>query len=182
MAKATYTGKLTDFGEAPFPGDVPKLWVAPKRGAFGAVGVLATRRVAVTVAPDGSFSVDLVPSAALMPPQSYLLRCEWSGGGSTEWEFTALAGGGNIKDMGVIDAVGLWRESASAALGPLVDAVFEASEYQPKKCIHLEAGKWVWDGPNGPLATHFLLPDHDGSLVARSAAWPTPASTPELNW
>ena len=126
MAKATYTGKLTDFGEVPFPDDVPKLWVAPKRGAFGAVGVLATRRVAITVAPNGSFSVDLVPSAALMPPQSYLLRCEWSGGGSTEWEFTALRGGGNIKDMAVIDSVGLYREAVGEILPPLIQDEFAA--------------------------------------------------------
>lgn len=51
------------------------------------------------------------------------------------------------------------------------------------KCVHLEAGKWVWDGPDGPLATHYLIPDETGALIARPTPFPTPsASSPELTW
>lgn len=51
------------------------------------------------------------------------------------------------------------------------------------KCVHLDAGIWVWDGPNGPLATHYLLPDDTGALIARATPFPVPsASSPELTW
>lgn len=51
------------------------------------------------------------------------------------------------------------------------------------KCVHLEAGQWVWDGPNAPAATHYLIPDENAALVARATPFPTPSATaPELIW
>lgn len=51
------------------------------------------------------------------------------------------------------------------------------------KCLHIEAGRWVYDGPNGPLATRYIIPNHDGRLVIRQYPFPTPsASAPELTW
>lgn len=126
MATATYTGKLTDFAEAPFPDAEPSLTVRPKHDGFGPQGLLSTRRIPVTVASNGTFSFELTPSASVLPPQSYILRCDWLGGfGYSEWEFEARAGGGNIKDMGVIDQMGLWREAAAGVLPPLVEAAMQ---------------------------------------------------------
>lgn len=51
------------------------------------------------------------------------------------------------------------------------------------KCVHLDAGVWVWDGPNGASATHYLIPDDTGALIARATPFPVPsASAPELIW
>lgn len=51
------------------------------------------------------------------------------------------------------------------------------------KCVHLEAGKWVWDGPNGASSTHYLIPDETGALIARATPFPFPSATaPELTW
>lgn len=63
-----------------------------------------------------------------------------------------------------------------------VELALSAIEVKPVKCIHREAGKWVWDGPGSPAATHYLLPDHTGALVARATVWPAPTATPVLNW
>lgn len=75
-----------------------------------------------------------------------------------------------IVDQGVLDA----RVAGLPAELRLV---------QLEKCIHLESGVWVWDGPAAPAATHYLLPDDTGALVARSTPFPVPsASAPELTW
>lgn len=101
----TYTGKLTDFGDAPFPGAIPSLWVEPHRDAFSTSGLSAARRIPITVASNGSFSVDLEASADLTPPTGYSIRCEWLevvGGpprGWAQWDFTADIGGGPISTM-----------------------------------------------------------------------------------
>lgn len=51
------------------------------------------------------------------------------------------------------------------------------------KCVHSESGVWVWDGPDAPAATHYLIPDDTGALIARVTAFPTPSATaPELTW
>lgn len=116
MAVYAYTGKLTDFGEAPFPAATPRLWVQPERDAFTASGPAAARRIPVTVASNGDFTVNLTPSADLTPPTRYALRCDWftvdvNGvevlAGWSEWRFTALIGGGPISTMpdGVITRV-----------------------------------------------------------------------------
>lgn len=115
MAVYAYTGKLTDFGEAPFPEAVPRLWVEPERDAFSPSGPSAARRIPVVVAADGSFSVNLTASIDLVPPTRYALRCDWfrvdiAGtevlAGWAQWDFTAQPGGGPIATMpGVLTRV-----------------------------------------------------------------------------
>lgn len=69
-------------------------------------------------------------------------------------------------------------DAAEAAVTDALSTVLALS-----KCVHLEAGVWIWDGPNGPLATHYLFPDDTGALVARPTPFPVPsASAPELTW
>lgn len=105
MVVYTYTGKLTDFGAAPFPSAMPRLWVSPARDAFAPSGLAAAKRIPVTVASNGSFSVDLEASIDLNPPTTYSIRCEWldtdSGTpiGWAQWDFTAQIGGGPIATM-----------------------------------------------------------------------------------
>lgn len=103
MATYPYTGRLTDFGEAPFPSAFPRLVIVADRDAFGPSGLLSKKRIPVTVAADGTFRVSLVPSTDTSPPVRYTARCEWLDGetlvGFSEWSFTALPGGGPIKDM-----------------------------------------------------------------------------------
>jgi len=108
MAVYTYTGTLTDFGESPFPDAIPRLWVAPEGDAFSPTGPSAAKRIAVPVASNGTFSVDLTASIDMIPQTAYALRCEWlttdSAGQDTpigwaEWEFTAHPGGGPIATM-----------------------------------------------------------------------------------
>lgn len=47
------------------------------------------------------------------------------------------------------------------------------------KSVRLEAGKWVWDLTG---ATHYLIPDHTGALIARPTPRPTPDVTPSFTW
>ncbi|WP_311878684.1 hypothetical protein [Microbacterium forte] len=64
-----------------------------------------------------------------------------------------------------------------------VEDALDATVIRLVKCVHLEAGKWVWDGPAAPAATHYLIPDENAALVARATPFPTPsASAPELIW
>lgn len=108
MATYPYTGKLTDFGEAPFPNAYPRLVVAPQRDAFSPTGVAAAKKIVVPVGADGSFTVNLIASVDLNPPTRYTLRCEWLAAtadgqdtpvGWADWEFTAAIGGGPINTM-----------------------------------------------------------------------------------
>lgn len=104
MAVDTYTGRLTDFGESPFPSAVPNLWVQPLKDAYTASGPAAAKRIYIPVSVNGNFSVNLTPSADLIPPTGYSLRCEWldeAGGliGWAQWDFSALPGGGPISSM-----------------------------------------------------------------------------------
>lgn len=105
MAVYDYTGKLTDFGEAPFPDAYPRLWVSPQQDAFSPSGPAAAKHIPVTVASDGSFSVELIASIDLVPPTPYTLRCDWLNGpggdplGWAQWDFTAQPGGGPIATM-----------------------------------------------------------------------------------
>lgn len=111
MAVYPYTGKLTDFGDAPFPNAVPRLWVAAKNDAISPSGLAAARPISVAVATNGSFSVDLTASIDLTPPTPYTFRCDWLTEddeplGYAEWEFTAQIGGGPIATMpGVLTRV-----------------------------------------------------------------------------
>ena len=50
---------------------------------------------------------------------------------------------------------------------------------EPVKCVRLESGAWVWDTAAG---THYVIPDHEGSLIIRATSRPVPAATPVLNW
>lgn len=105
MTVYSYTGKLTDFGESPFPEAIPKLWVEPERDAFARSGPLAAKRIPVRVLDSGNFSVDLLASIDTTPPTNYSLRCEWLQGidgpplGWAQWDFTAQIGGGAIATM-----------------------------------------------------------------------------------
>lgn len=104
MAVYSYTGKLTDFGESPFPAAVPNLWVEAHRDAFSPSGPAAAKRIPITVASNGTFSVDLIASIDLVPPTQYSLRCEWLDPnqqtvGWAQWDFTAQPGGGPIATM-----------------------------------------------------------------------------------
>ena len=105
MAVYNYTGKLTDFGEAPFPSALPRLWVEPLRDAFSPSGPAAARRIPITVPASGDFTVALTASIDLIPPTPYSLRCEWLDAdtgnvrGWAQWDFTAQIGGGPIATM-----------------------------------------------------------------------------------
>lgn len=70
-----------------------------------------------------------------------------------------------------------------AAAAAAAAAAALASTLGASKCVHFESGVLIYDGPGGPLATHYLLPDDTGALVARSTLFPVPsASSPELIW
>lgn len=108
MTKYDYSGKLTDFTEAPFPDAVPRLYVAPNGDAFSPSGPSSKRLIPVDVASNGDFTVSLQASIDLTPETKYTLRCEWypTGAGDTAvaagwstWEFTAQPGGGSIATM-----------------------------------------------------------------------------------
>lgn len=105
MARYTYTGRLTDFGRSPFPTATPRLYVQPVQPGYGGLGLLSDRRIPVTLASDGSFSVQLEASASVRPEARYELICEWldtSGNpqGYSRWAlFRAPVGGGNIADL-----------------------------------------------------------------------------------
>lgn len=101
MTAYTYTGRLTDFGEAPFPDAHPRLWVEAREPALGLDGPLAPRRIPVAVTSNGAFSVQLIASVDTVPPAQYVLRLEWlhaddTLAGWTEWPFTAVIGGGAL--------------------------------------------------------------------------------------
>lgn len=50
------------------------------------------------------------------------------------------------------------------------------------KCVHFASGRWVWDGPNGPLATHYIL-RIDGRWRTAATPFPTPSpSRPAISW
>lgn len=114
MATSIYTGKLSDFGEAPFLTAKPELWVAPHGDAFGSSGgVHAARKIPIQLRLDGGFEVRLVPSADLTPFTRYSLRCDWLdvNGISQGWaqlDFTAAIGGGAISDMTDLDLTRVW--------------------------------------------------------------------------
>lgn len=117
MTVYTYTGKLADFGDKPFPTAKPRLWVEGTHAAVSRHAIHALKRVYIALGESGQFSVDLTASADLTPPTQYLLRCEWLDGetvmGWTEWRFTALIGGGNIGNMQDGAATNVWYSTQS---------------------------------------------------------------------
>ena len=68
----------------------------------------------------------------------------------------------------------------AAAAAAAVAAALASMDVMPKKCLRIESGQWVWDISSA--ATHYLIPDDTGALIARPTVWPVPASTPQLNW
>lgn len=115
MAIYTYTGTLADLGGAPFPEAIPRLWVVAERDTFGPDGPIpAAKKVEITVASSGAFSVQLHDSASLSPPTRYRLRCLWLDGdsgdpvGFAEWVFTAFPGGGPINEGGEPPTYSVW--------------------------------------------------------------------------
>lgn len=113
MAIATYSGRLSDFAEEPFPSASPRLFVLAERDAFGPTGALSRRQIPVAVNALGEFSFDVVPSADTAPPTRYRLICEWLDVdqaviGWSEWAFTAAVGGGPISEMGLIPITRFW--------------------------------------------------------------------------
>lgn len=69
---------------------------------------------------------------------------------------------------------------ATTKYGGLPARVTALEVLRPVKAVRLEAGKWVWDLAG---ATHYLLPDETGALVARATPWPVPNPiTPSLDW
>lgn len=118
MTTYQYTGTLSDFAEAPIASAVPRLWVSPARPALSdGGGVLADRRIPITVNPSGTFSVPLVASVDTTPATQYILRCEWLTvdslgqellAGWSEWIFVAAVGGGPISEMSLIPISRIW--------------------------------------------------------------------------
>lgn len=117
MAVYSYTGKLADFGDTPFPSAKPRLWVSAEHAATSGGSVHALKRVPISVAANGTFSVQLVASADLTPVSRYILRSEWLDGdtviGWTEWKFTALIGGGSIANMPDGEITNVWYSTSS---------------------------------------------------------------------
>lgn len=98
-----YTGKLADYTTQPFPGATPHLTVHALRPGVLADGTfLATREIPVTLANNGTFTVELAASVDVTPTAQYELRIEWlnaSGvpAGWSTWRFAAQAGGGVLQ-------------------------------------------------------------------------------------
>ncbi|MFF7683150.1 hypothetical protein ACFZA2_10345 [Microbacterium sp. NPDC007973] len=140
MATYTYTGFLTDLGENPFPaGAAPEL-VAIAQDGFGPKGLVAgaLREVPVPIQPDGSFSVQLTASTDFSPSRPYTLRCTWFAfdvneqkvpAGWAEWTFTAVAGGGPIRDM-VTAPVSTWFIGPPWPATPVIGAFYLNREGQ----------------------------------------------------
>lgn len=62
-----------------------------------------------------------------------------------------------------------------------IDAAF-ATTLALKKCTHLASGRWAWDGPSGPSATHYIL-RIDGRWRTVANPFPTPSATaPAISW
>lgn len=104
MATYPYTGRLTDFGEAPFPSASPSIWVEASEDAFGPLGLLASRKIPVSLNSNGEFLVFLTPSVETSPPVTYTVRCDWldaegRGVGWASWTFVAAPGGGEMSGM-----------------------------------------------------------------------------------
>lgn len=65
------------------------------------------------------------------------------------------------------------RQNAQAAADGITAA-------KPILCLRREAGAWVWD--RSSAATHYVIPDHTGALVVRSAHHPVPDASPSFTW
>ena len=115
MSIATYTGSLHVLGHALLSAWFPRLTVRPEVEAMGPDGLVSSKPLAVTVDHNtGLFSMPLVPSTELTGTDGrlgvrYILDLalfdsSWDGATALVrqdlWIFTAIAGGGDIADMG----------------------------------------------------------------------------------
>lgn len=124
MSTAEYTGTLKDI-TAERLADVlrVRLRVRPKEEAFGPEGIVSAAPVDVAVVGlNGAFVMTLIPSGELVGKSgragvNYVLSVdrfeetseggEWLAGWDL-WEFTAVAGGGNIGDMKGGSLLAVW--------------------------------------------------------------------------
>lgn len=111
---AIYTGKLLDFGLDALTPFMPRMVFTADQPAFSGSTVLVTRRVEATIAADGTFSVELVPSVNTTPNVTYTMRVEWldPAGGYIGMDLfsglVAALGGGPIAEMGGIPITRFW--------------------------------------------------------------------------
>lgn len=109
MAVRVYTGKLSDYSRAAFPAaETVKCWVEPVSAGFAATGLMAKRRIPITVSADGSFTVSLEASSEVRPKAVYVIHARWQSGddivGRSQWRFIAPNRSG---DLGLIAAINL---------------------------------------------------------------------------
>lgn len=115
MSTAIYTGNVNVLGSTPLTSFSPKLTIRPEVEAFGPSGVVSQKRRPITVNLDtGVFEVPLFPSSELRGSDGrdgvkYVLELALFDDTFDEsrrivqhdvWVFTAIAGGGNIHEMG----------------------------------------------------------------------------------
>lgn len=122
MTLYAYIGTLTDIGLGNLGGWLPEVTVRPKVSAFGPEGLVSDIRVPVLLV-NGVFTMNLVPSGELTPATGgspgidYVIevgRYEladdltkiWHG--TEAWEFTAVAGGGNVGEMNGGSLLAVW--------------------------------------------------------------------------
>lgn len=87
-----------------------------------------------------------------------------------------------------IDA--LMFEQFGEHLDPLVREVVKVAvdnylanlDIAPQKCVHFAAGRWFYDGPGSPLATHYIIRVDDRWRIVEKP-YPTPSTTrPAITW
>ncbi|MGN7861447.1 hypothetical protein ACTJI8_12775 [Microbacterium sp. 22303] len=122
MSTVIVTGTLTDLGLGALPLTGLAMRVRPVREAFGPDGLVSAVPVSVVVSPSGAFSMTLVPSGELTDAVTgragvdYVIevgRFESSidgvvFAGLDLWQFTAVAGGGNIGGMAGGSLLAVW--------------------------------------------------------------------------
>lgn len=131
MSQYAYTGFVTDVVKSPITPWMPELAVRPLVEAFGPDGLVSAVPVPIPLDPvTGAFSMSLIPSGELTPKAGgspgvdYVImigRFEladdltkvWHG--TDTWQFTAVAGGGNVGGMNGGSLLAVW-------IGPPVDA------------------------------------------------------------
>lgn len=99
---AAVTGLLTDLALDPLSGRFPRLFFRTDKPATTGPNLIVTARVEATVnAATGAFSVDVVPTDALVPATTYTITADWDAG----QELDVLTGlrvpsaGGTILDL-----------------------------------------------------------------------------------
>lgn len=126
MVLATYFGFVTDVVKTPLTDWFPEMTVRPMVAAYGPDGLVSEIRVPVELnAATGAFSFQAIPSGELTPADGgspgvdYIVsvgRFElgddnvtvWRG--NDTWQFTAVAGGGNVGQMTGGSLLAVWVE------------------------------------------------------------------------